>query len=185
MVWVLAIASLLAFLLAVVFVSKLMGLEMIFILQMGYVGLMMVTKMETSMAPLKHLKIVSGWSGFIGDSSASNLPSRLSELYLNAFFFANFMIGVLIVMIPLIIGAIVSLMGKVKNNEEWKLKGKKILKEWVLLALLFGQLLLAVSLSLSMSYDDQKYMGLALGGLIYVGIIVYLVLLGCSPSNSG
>ena len=55
----------------------------------------------------------------------------------------------------------------------------------MLLALLFGQLLLAVSLSLSMSYDDQKYMGLALGGLIYVGIIVYLVLLGCSPSNFG
>ena len=60
------------------------------------------------------------------------------------------------ILIPLIVGVAMLVMGKVRKNKEKRLKGYKILKEWLLLALLFSQLILAISLSLCFSYDGQK-----------------------------
>ena len=72
-----AILALILMLLSVFFVSKLMGLEMIFIFQIGYIGLMMVTKLEASMAALKGLNISVGYNGLLADSSTSSIPIRL------------------------------------------------------------------------------------------------------------
>lgn len=45
MVWTVALLASGLFLIALFFGSRLMGIEMIFIFQVGYIGLMMVTKM--------------------------------------------------------------------------------------------------------------------------------------------
>lgn len=44
---------------------------------------------------------------------------------------------------------------------------------------------MAVSICLSLSYDDQKMVGMAFGGLIYAGLFSYIFLLKCSPKNFG
>ena len=59
------------------------------------------------------------------------------------------------------------------------------MKEWQLYVLLFAQMQLSVSLGLSWSFDDQKYMGMAIGALVYIGLFFYLFLLYCSSSNFG
>jgi len=51
--------------------------------------------------------------------------------------------------------------------------------------LLFVQIHLAVSVCLSLTYDDQMIVGMAFGGIIYAGLIAYIFLLKCSPKNFG
>ena len=87
---------------------------MIFIFQVGYAGLMMVTKQESLLVPLRHLKIVNGYNQLISDSSAANLPQRLAEMYLNASFLSNCLFGLIILLIPLFIGLIAFIIGKSK-----------------------------------------------------------------------
>lgn len=77
MVWTAALLAVGLFLICCLLVSKLMGIEMIFIFQVGYAGLLLVTKQEALMVPLRHLKIVNGYNQLMPDSSSSNLPQRL------------------------------------------------------------------------------------------------------------
>ena len=78
MVWAVALISLGLLIFTLLFGSRLMGIEMIFIFQVAYVGLVMVAKLEALMLPLRHLKIVAGYSGLLPDSSSANLPERFS-----------------------------------------------------------------------------------------------------------
>ena len=73
--------AMLVLILACLMVSKLMGIEMIFIFQITYAGLMMITKQEALMVPLRHLRIVSASLDVISDASAANLPEGLANIY--------------------------------------------------------------------------------------------------------
>ena len=115
MVWAAALLAVGLFLLCCLLVSKLMGIEMIFIFQVGYAGLLLVTKQEALMVPLRHLKIVNGYNQLMPDSSANNLPQRLSEIFYSASFLANFAFGLIVVLLPLIIGLIVLIVAKTKS----------------------------------------------------------------------
>ena len=77
MVWVAALLAVGLFVLSCLLVSKLLAVEMIFIFQVGYAGLLLVTKKEALMVPLRYLKIVNGYNQLISDSSSNSLPQRL------------------------------------------------------------------------------------------------------------
>jgi hypothetical protein len=77
-VWTLAALALGLLLLCLLFGSKLMGIEMIFVFQATYGGLLVVTKMEALLVPLRHLSVTSFYSGLLPDSAGSSLPQRLS-----------------------------------------------------------------------------------------------------------
>ena len=85
------------FLLCCLLVSKLMGIEMIFIFQVGYAGLLLVTKQEALMVPLRNLKIVNGYNQLMPDSSENNLPQRLSEIFYSASFLACLLGEILVI----------------------------------------------------------------------------------------
>jgi hypothetical protein len=87
--------------------------------------------------------------------------------------------------VPLAVGLVVYMAGRASGNKQTRLLGYRIWKEWELCALLFVQLHLAVTLCISLAYDGQKMVGMAFGGLVYLAIAAYLLLLFCSSKNFG
>ncbi len=61
----------------------------------------------------------------------------------------------------------------------------KILKEWLLSALLFAQMHLNISIILGVSYSADSIIGLILGGILSILLIIQLVLLFKNSKNFG
>ena len=88
-------------------------------------------------------------------------------------------------LIPLIIGAIINIVAKVKQEKKWRVYSYQVFKEWEFSALLFVEMHLTISICLSLMYDDMKAAGVVFGGLLQIAILVYLVLLVKKGKNFG
>lgn len=146
-VWGIAIIGLIAFLLGVIFSSKLIALEMMYILQVSYAGLLLVEKKELLMIPVRYLRITNGYNDLLSDDS--NTPGRVSDIYYRGSFLSNFNVNVVLALLPLIVGLIVLIASKIKKDKQLRLKSYRLFKEWELLLLLFVLMQLEVSQCLS------------------------------------
>lgn len=140
-VWGIAIIGLIAFLLGVIFSSKLIALEMMYILQVSY------EKKELLMIPVRYLRITNGYNDLLSDDS--NTPGRVSDIYYRGSFLSNFNVNVVLALLPLIVGLIVLIASKIKKDKQLRLKSYRLFKEWELLLLLFVLMQLEVSQCLS------------------------------------
>lgn len=147
-VWAIGIVGLVAFLLGIIFSSKLMALEMVYILQVGYGGLLLVEKKELLMVPVRYLRITNGYNDLLSDNSIT--PGRVSDIYYRGAFLSNFNLNIVLALLPLIIGLIILIVSKVKKQKNLRLKSYRFFKEWELLLLLFVLMQLEVSQCLSL-----------------------------------
>lgn len=185
LVLILAVSVVSSFMICFLVVSKLMAIEMILIYQLTYSALMMIKKLELFMLPLRNLWIVNGYNKLLPDSPAITLPGRISEIYYKADFLSNFSIDVALVLLPVIVGACLILIGKVRSSKSFRLKGYRALKEWLFSALLFVQLHLDISIFLGLNYASNKMMGLVVGVALELLLIAELVIYIAKPMNFG
>lgn len=118
------------------------------------------------MLPLRNLWIVNGYNQLLPDSPLGVLPGRLRSIYYKGSFLANFSIDIVIVLIPIIIGSIFVIIGKVMKNKNRRIKGYKTLKEWLISALLFVQLHMDISIFLGLNFSTDKMIGLVAGTVL-------------------
>jgi len=100
------------------------------------------------MTPLRNLWIVNGYNPMFSDDS-QGLPSRLSSVYYKGAFLANFNIDIVIVLLPIIAGAVLLIISKITGRKGIRLKSYVFFKDWLLSALLFAQIHLNFSTILS------------------------------------
>jgi hypothetical protein len=158
---------------------------MILIFQIAYASLLMVEKKELLMVSLRNLWIANGYNNLIADNAAIGLPQRVSEIYYKGSFLANFNLNIVVVLLPLLVGLVLTVVGKFRKQKKTRVRGYSTLKEWQISSLLFVQLHLGISLCLAYKYNSSNILGLICGGLFYLFIIVLVVLLGKSGKNFG
>ena len=86
------------------------------------------------------------------------------------------MVDLVIVVLPLLIGLVVFIISKVKDIKNWRVNSYIVFKEWQFVALLFVQIHLGIAISIAYRYDDQKMVGLVLGGIVELMTLFYLFL---------
>jgi hypothetical protein len=67
-----------AFLICLIFVSKIIAIELILVPQVAFAGLIMIEKIESLLKPFNNLKIVNGYNPLFTDDI--ELPPRMSIL---------------------------------------------------------------------------------------------------------
>jgi len=74
---------------------------------------------------------------------------------------------ILIFALPLLVGAILAVIGKIAKKKNIRVFSYKVLKEWFFSSLLFVQIHLGVCLFINLIYDDKsKMIGLAIAGIV-------------------
>ena len=114
LVEVLVYFSLTCFILGFFFSSKLMAVEMIGVIQIAYLGLIIIDKLEALLQPLVFLWPINGYNDLIEDISP--LPSRVFTTGYKANFFSNFSLNFIIISLPILIGYILYKVGQKKEK---------------------------------------------------------------------
>ena len=74
---------------------------------------------------------------------------------------------IVIIGLPLLVGGIALIIGKVAKKKKIRVFSYKVLKEWFFSSLLFVQIHLGVCLFINFMYDSKsKMIGLAIAGII-------------------
>ena len=79
------------------------------------------------MVPLRNLKITNGYNELL-PGSTQGLPGRISQIHYTTTFLSNFSMDLIIFALPLILGAIFSLVGKIGAKKRIRVIGYKIIK---------------------------------------------------------
>ena len=165
-----------------VFLSKLIAIELILVPQIAFAGLIMIEKIESLLQPLANLRITNGYNPLFKD--AVPLPPRLSILFYQGQFLSNFNACLTFIILPIIIGLVLLAIGKVRKSKKVLHYSYRTLKEWSFSALLIFQFQFTISFGIDFIYGNTM-MGKAIGGILFVGLLVLLVLLFKRPLNFG
>lgn len=174
------------FFFGLIFSSKLMGVEMMLVLQVAFVGLMGLDKLEGLLYPLVRLWSVNGYNRIgLQDKMGSIVPARYTVLEYKTWFLPNFNVDFVLIVLPFVVGLAVYIYSKVKSDKEYRIKSFQICKEWGLSLLLFVQIHLLVSLCIGIKYGMEQIYGLVLGGLALLLLLAMGILFCCRPKNWG
>ena len=177
--------SLSVFLLCFLFVSKLMAVEMILVVQIAFVALMIIDKIEALLSPLMYLWPINGYNRLIKDYSNSVVPTRVATLGYKGYFLANFNLTMIFLLLPLVVGVVLYGVGKFKERKDFRRLGSKAMKEYFLSFLLFAQLQIMISVCLACMYGVDTVFGIVLGILMMLGLAILCVLFFIKPANFG
>ena len=87
---------------------------------------MLLKKLELYMSPVGTLRISNGYNELI-NSKDMPLPGQYQALYFHSDFLENFNFSFVVVLLPLIVGLILSVVGRIKSKGI-KIMGYRILK---------------------------------------------------------
>jgi hypothetical protein len=103
--------------------SRLMAIEMIFVVQITYVGLSNLDKLETLMYPFINLWPVNGFNKIpLFNSSNKDIPTRISVIGFKAYFLENFNVNVILIILPFLVGVGLLIISRVTKDHKWKLR---------------------------------------------------------------
>lgn len=165
-----------------VFLSKLIAIELILAPQVAFGGLIMIEKLESLLQPLAKLRFVNGYNPLFQDKVA--LPPRLSILFYQGEFLSNFNACLVFIALPIIVGLVMFIIGKVRKSKLVLQYSYRTMKEWTFSALLIFQFQFTISFGIDFIYGNTM-MGKAIGGLMFVGLLALLVLFFKRPLNFG
>lgn len=174
------------FLFGLFFSSKLMGVEMLMVLQIAYLGLITIDKLESLLYPLANLWPVNGYNRIaLPDKTDSALPSRIALPSYKTYFLANFNIDIVLFVLPFIVGLIVYVYARKKQEKEKKLTAFRIFKEWGMTIALTFQIHLCASIYIGLKYGVEQIYGIVIGIMLCIVIAVLTLLLVKRPNNFG
>ena len=94
------VLALLAF--TFLFLSKVIAVDTLLVVQFAYGGLLTMQKIEVGMHPYKELSLFNGYNAFAEDGT--KVPPRVEGLGLSADFFSNFNYGLILYLLPAVVG---------------------------------------------------------------------------------
>ena len=156
-------------------VSKLIAIEMIFVFQFIYCGLVMLKKLESLMEPYKILWITNSYNEMYTEGQDRLLPPRITAIFYKAEFFSNFNLDVIIFVLPVIVGLSFYVATKFNSNKKLTEWGYKLLKEWQLSAMLFCEFQLSYALVLCIKYGTQKAVGVFFGVFFMLLLVLWTI----------
>lgn len=174
------------FFFGLIFSSKLMGVEMMMVVQIAYLGLITIDKLESLLYPLINLWPVNGYNRLnLADKADSQIPARIALPDYKSYFLANFNLDIVVMMLPFVVGLAVYLYARKREQKERKLTAYRICKEWGISIALTLQIHLCASLYLCFKYGSEQIYGIVIGVALCTLIAVLTVLLVKRPNNFG
>jgi len=102
---------------------------MMMVVQIAFVGLFSIDKLESLLYPLINIWPVNGYNKLpLSDKPNSKIPPRFSILDYKSYFLPNFNVDLVLILLPFIVGLAIYIFGRIKNDKEWKLKSFRVMK---------------------------------------------------------
>lgn len=125
------VASSLFVFVAGIFCGKLVGVEMMAVVQISYLSLLSLDQLNPSFRALSKIQFVNGYNyhylskGHLFDQLA---PVQVKGMYMYSYFLQNYNLTVILVLLPLLMSLICLVLQKTfyKNDKPKKLKVKKV-----------------------------------------------------------
>lgn len=132
---------------------------MMAVVQISFFSLVSLSQLNPCFAALSSLKLVNGYNSLNSDPLKDQLtPISPKGIFLFSRFTENFNFTLAIIIIPLLVALIAFILSKtaMKQNQKVVQVAKKAVGEYVLMGLLFGGYLIAVSFALQLMYGINK-----------------------------
>lgn len=153
---VLMYLSLAGFLLSI-FTARFIGVEMIGVIQVAFLGLMMIDHLQPLLAPLAKINLINGPNtAFLGQPQNKTIPYRASALQYGASMAYSFNIDLALLLLPPFVSLIVFISSKIRKDVEDKLRtiSMTVLCDYGLTVVVFLIYHLTASLSLFVVFDS-------------------------------
>lgn len=157
---------------------------MMAVLQLAFIGLIMIDKLEALLGPFVNFYLVNGYNGLLTDTTYDH-PARIQAPGYAAFFLTNFNLDFVIIAVPVVVGLLLWVIGSCRKNSKVKRVGSRLMKEYEISALLFVMYHLVVSVCLGFMYGMEEVAGAVLGVLVLVGLAAETGLFYFRPRNFG
>ena len=156
--WQILLYLSLAGMLLSLFTAKFIGVEMIGVVQVAFLGLMIIDYLQPLVAPMTKMFPINGLNTAFLNSSANNLPNRASALQYGASFAYNFNFSLILLYLPPIVSLAVFISSLIRKDIEDKLKkiSMNILCDYGLTATVFLIYHVTASLCLFMVFDSPE-----------------------------
>lgn len=157
------------------------------VVQVAYIGLMSIDKLESLLYPIINLWPSNGFNklALSKDKTPSALPPRISVIGYKSFFLLNFNLDFILIVLPLLVGLALFIYAKKRDDKPKRLRSYLIMKEYGMTMLLFAQLHLVVCIAIGIKYGMDQIYGVAIGGVLLVGLIAMTVLFWRRPKHFG
>lgn len=158
LVWLVMCLYLASFV-ASLFTAKYIGVEMMGVIQIAFIGLAVVNQLPPLMAPYPSMSYVNGVNS-ANQKSSSGMPYRVSSLTYGASLAESFNYSTVLLLLPLLISLVLFIVARFNRNDPVKKKNygtwsKTILCDWGLTAVMFTLYHSIVSLVLFIVYGGS------------------------------
>lgn len=165
------------FAVSVVFMNKLAGVEMMFLIQFAFYSMINI-QLNCPYLGLGKMKYVSGYNPLFSSLNQQNIPFRMKDLGIQSNFLSNVNVMMFIIVICPVVFAILMYMGKksdcYKKKPRYIKYGKAFLFETPLTILLFNSYNIYTSLAIQIKYySSENIVSLAVGVIMGLMLPVY------------
>ncbi len=174
--------------------GKMVGVEMMAVVQISFFALMTLSQLNPCFAALSQLRFVNGYNSLNNNHLEDQLsPNQPKGIFLFSRFAENFNFTAAIVVVPLLVALVAFVLSKTafKNNEKVERVFQRALGEYTLNGLLFSGYIIAVAFSLQVMYgikNSSDFIGkvsLAECSLFLALLVGYFVFLLLKPQFFG
>lgn len=174
--------------------GKMVGVEMMAVVQISFFSLVTLSQLNPCFAALSSLKLVNGYNSLNHNHLADQLtPTNPKGIFLFSRFTENFNFTAAIILVPLLVALVAFILSKtaLKENERVVRVAKKAVGEYTLMGILFGGYLIAVSFALQVMYgmkNNSDFIGkvsLAECAVLLVMMVGYFAFLLLKPEFFG
>lgn len=137
------------------FCNKIIGLELMGVLQISFFVMADINLVNPILAPLLYMKSVNGFN-LNTELPGSDVPTRISAMSYKSLFLNNFNVMLALPLIVLTLSLIIYLVGKFKPNGEKLVKmSKHLVKEYFLTVVVFSLYNISFSAGVQFQYPSQ------------------------------
>jgi hypothetical protein len=172
--------------------GKIIGIEMMAVIQISYLSLISLTSLNPALNLVSELYFVNGYNNLYYNKEFLSQPelTKVRGITLFPHFIENYSFTMVLVFIPLLLALIAFLMTKF-CNKDWEMKWKRLLGEYTFNGLMFSGYIVGVALALQFLYGFKNNSG-PIGGfsilfsILFLGLYIgYMVLFIFKPEFFG
>lgn len=179
--------SLLVFIVGI-FGYKLIGIQMMGVIQISYLSLISLSPVNPSFKALSNLWLVNGVNYFYFTKEYLkdvHSPVQAKSMFMSSQFIKNYNLTMIIILTPIAIGLSYMILSLLRSKSSLRL-GKKIICEYGFDGIMFSLYIISFSFSLQVLYgvknmDQSGKISIFICILMLILIIVYFVLIVCVP----
>lgn len=135
--------------------DKVIGVELFGVLQLAHLATSNLNSVQPLLAPLMNLSIVNGYNLDLSQS-VSMLPNRVREIQYDELLLNNFNIMLGLMLVEIVVAGVLLIVGTFMPSFRQKSRSiaKHMLKEYLLMMVIFNSYNVSYSLGLQLAYSD-------------------------------